>query len=314
VRRLPTNARLLRAVVVVEIAGAAGFAAWFALVFHWGPGFAILAGLAVPLGTHATIVAINFGIATVAGSPTPPEHRVGPLGALGVYLREVVDSVRVFQWAQPWLARRPLPGEALGRQPPGAPVPIVLVHGYLCNRQLWRPFAGWLAARGHAIEGVDLDPVFGSIDGYVPALAAAVERLRERTGTQRVALVCHSMGGLAARAYLRAHPDAPVGPVVTIGTPHRGTVHALFGHGANAVQMRPDSAWLRALAQSEGSALRARFVVMFSHHDNIVAPQAVQTLPDARVLAFSGLGHLSLAFDARVWTATEDALSARRAT
>ncbi len=313
-RRLPTNAILLRGLVLLELSWAAGCAVWFALLFDWGAGPAMLAGLAVPLGAHAAVVAINFGLAGAAGSRPPPEHRLGPAGALRVFLREVVDSVRVFQWLQPWLARRPLPGEATGSQPAGAPVPVVLVHGFLCNRQMWRPFAGWLAKRGHAVQGVDLEPVFGSIDAYVPVLAAAVEALRERTGAERVALVCHSMGGLAARAYLRAQPDAPVAAVVTIGTPHRGTFHARLGQGANARQMRPDSRWLQALAKSEGPALRARFTVIFSHHDNIVVPQARQTLPDAKVLEFSGLGHLTLAFDARVWLATERSLAAGQAT
>ncbi len=306
--RLSTIARMLRAMVAVELLGAAMFALWFALALDWSAASAFLAGISIPLGVHATIIGINFTLAWMAGSPTPPQARLGPITAARVYLREVVDSIWVFQWALPWLARRALPGEQTGRQAPGAPVPVVLVHGYFCNRQLWRPFARWLAARGHAVAGVDLEPVFGPIDGYAPIIAGAVEQLRARTGAPRVALVCHSMGGLAARAYLRAHPDAPVACVVTLGTPHRGTVHALLGQGANAVQMRPDSAWLRSLAQSEDRALRERFTVVFSHHDNIVAPQAVQTLPDARTVALAGLGHLTLAFDARVWAAAARAL------
>jgi pimeloyl-ACP methyl ester carboxylesterase len=303
-------ARILRTLVVVELLVAGSVAAWFALVLDWNAGPALLAGVMVPLGTHATIVAINFGLATVAGGPTPPQHRLGPLAALGTFVREVTDSVHTFQFAQPWLAGRALPGEDTGTQPPNAPIPVVLVHGYFCNRQLWRPFARWLARRGHAVRGVDLEPVFGSIDGYAPLLAEAVEELRTRTGAKRVAMVCHSMGGLAARAYLRAHPDAPVACVVTLGTPHRGTTHARLGQGENAVQMRPDSAWLRALSESEDADLRKRFTVVFSYQDNIVAPRAVQTLPDARTVAFSGLGHLSLAYDPRVWAVAGESLDA----
>ena len=122
------------------------------------------------------------------------------------------------------------------------------------------------------------------------------------------------MGGLATRAYLRAHPDSPIGCVVTLGTPHRGTAHARFGQGANAMQMRPDSPWLRELAASEPAGLRGRFTIVLSHHDNIVAPQAVQILPGARVVEFSGLGHLSLAADGAVWQVVAEALDeARRA-
>jgi triacylglycerol esterase/lipase EstA (alpha/beta hydrolase family) len=117
------------------------------------------------------------------------------------------------------------------------------------------------------------------------------------------------MGGLAIRAYLRAQGDAGVAAVVTLGTPHRGTFHARFGQGPNARQMRIDSAWLRTLASGETAGRRARFTVVFSHHDNIVAPQAGQTLPDARVVAFSGIGHLSLAYHPAVHGVVEDALA-----
>lgn len=39
---------------------------------------------------------------------------------------------------------------------------------------------------------------------------------------------------------------------------------------------------------------------MYSHHDNIVAPQASAQLPGARNIAFCGIGHVALASDARV--------------
>jgi len=297
--------RALRTVVVIELLAAGAIAAWLAAGHDWSIAAAFAGGLATPLALHAGIVGLNFGLATFAGSPTPPAHRLGAASALRLYLREVVDSLRAYQFAMPWQDGRALPGEdARG----GAAIPVVLVHGYLCNRQIWRPFARWLAGRGHPLAGVDLDPVFGPIDGYAPQLARAVDALRSRTGAERVALVCHSMGGLVARAYLRAYPQAPVACVVTLGTPHRGTVHARFGQGENAAQMRPGSDWLRELAAGEDAALRRRFTVVLSHHDNIVAPQAVQTLPEARLVELSGLGHLTLAVHPRVWQATAAAL------
>jgi len=301
--------RLLRTIVTAELLGAAAIAGWLAAGRDWDPASALLVGIATPFGVHAVIIALQFGIARFARSPPPAAHRIGLPRAVATYLREVFDSFRVYQWAQPWLAGRALPGEQdLDAKGSSAAVPVVLVHGYFCNRQVWRPFARWLAARGHAVQGVDLEPVFGSIDAYAAQVDDAVRRLRARTGAQRVAIVAHSMGGLVTRAYLRTHPDAPVGCVVTLGTPHRGTVHARFGQGENAMQMRPDSPWLRELAASESAALRGRFTIVLSHHDNIVAPQAVQTLPGARVVEFSGLGHLTLATHRSVWQAVAEAL------
>jgi predicted alpha/beta hydrolase family esterase len=278
-------ARFLRFVVAIELLAAAALASWLHAVRDWDAALAIGAGIGAPLGVHAGIIAINFGLAWHAGSPTPAEHRLGPLRALATYLREFLDSFLVFQLALPWAAPRPLDGEAATES---SGVPVLLIHGYVCNRQLWRPLARWLAARGHAID--------------------AVARLRQRTGADRVALVCHSMGGLAARAYLRTFGAQAVACVVTLGTPHRGTFHTGLGQGANARQMRLDSEWLRTLAQGESAELRQRFTILLSHHDNIVAPQAIQRLPDARVLEYSGLGHLTLAFDHGVWHAVADAL------
>jgi triacylglycerol esterase/lipase EstA (alpha/beta hydrolase family) len=305
-------ATILRVVTALELAIAAGLAHWLHWEDDWSAGAAIAAGIGLPLSVHAFIVATNFGIAAWAASPTPAAHRLTATRALRLCLREFVDSFMTFQLRMPWMAGRPLPGDerspAAGEAGVRDAIPVVLLHGYLCNRQLWRPIAGRLSARGHAIDAMDLEPVFGPIDDYVPLIEAAVERLRRRTGAQRVALVCHSMGGLAARAYLRARGDAAIACVVTLGTPHRGTFHARFGHGPNARQMRPDSDWLRGLAAAEAPALRARFTIVLSHHDNIVAPQAVQVLPDAKVVEFSAIGHLSLALDARVADVVEGAL------
>ena len=259
---------------------------------------------------HGLIIALDFGLAALAGSVTPASHRLGVGGAVAVFLREWRDSVIAFQFAQPWRAPRALAGEDAAW--PGRPgyVPVLLIHGFFCNRQLWQPLAGWLTARGHAVAAVDLEPVLGSIDDYVPAIETAVARLLARTGAPAVALLGHSMGGLVARAYLRRHGNGRVAALITLGTPHRGTVHARFGHGANARQMRIDSGWLEQLGAHEAArgAWPATTVIL-SHHDNIVAPQADQTVPHATTtVALGGVGHLSLVYDRKVWALIAEAL------
>jgi triacylglycerol esterase/lipase EstA (alpha/beta hydrolase family) len=298
-------ARLLRFVFAVEVLSAAGIAVWLGAGEGWGWASALATGVAAPVLVHAGIVGIEFGIAGLARSPTPPPCRLGAAGAVGTFAREFAASLRTFQVAIPFQTGQPLAGGSPG----SAEVPVLLVHGYFCNRQVWRPFAAWLAERGHAVEAVDLEPTFGSIDDYVVLVSEGVRRLRERTGAPRVALVCHSMGGLAARAWLRATGGDAAAAVVTLGTPHRGTFHARFGVGRNTRQMRIDGEWLRALQASETPATGERFTVILSHHDNIVAPQAIQTIPGARTVEFGGIGHLSLVYDRRVWAAVEEALA-----
>ncbi len=293
-------ATLLRILLLVELAGATAIAVWLHVDLQTGWVTAVALGAAAPLGTHAAIIAIDFAITTAAGSPTPAAHRLGPGAALALYARELIDSVRTFQLAQPLMAGRPLAGETVRPWSPGSPLPVLLVHGYFCNRQLWRPTARALAAQGHAIGAVDLEPVFGSIDAYAARIDDALRALMARTGAPAAHLLCHSMGGLAARAYLRRFGPQAVARVVTLGTPHQGTVLARLGHGVNTRQMRPGSDWLAALAAGEDAHTLGRFHVLLSHHDNIVAPQAPQSLPGAHTVEFSGMGHISLAYDAAV--------------
>jgi triacylglycerol esterase/lipase EstA (alpha/beta hydrolase family) len=140
--------------------------------------------------------------------------------------------------------------------------------------------------------------VFGSIDGYVPIVEAAVQRITQATGMAPV-LVCHSMGGLAARAWLRANPaGGRVHHVITIGSPHHGTWLAQFSRLANGRQMQRRGEWLRRL--EAGDARNASFTCWYSNCDNIVFPASTATLPGADNRLVRGVAHVALAFHPRV--------------
>ena len=269
------------------------------------PGPALVVSLLLPVVLHVGTIALECLMAWPSRQEAS-DPRARDLGLwLRAGLREVWDAARAFYVAQPFFARQPL----VSAPPSAKRQPVLLLHGYFCNRALWQPLAKRLAAAGHCVAAIDLEPTWGSIDDYAPQIAQAVAALQRETGAARVALVGHSMGGLAARAYLRAWGDAAVDRVVTLGTPHRGTRHARFGQGLNVQQMRPDSPWLMALAASENRDLRSRFTVILSLQDNIVAPQAIQTLPDARTVHVHGIGHVSLAYDPGVMDQVLDALA-----
>ncbi|MFP5406991.1 MAG: hypothetical protein ACLGHY_11880, partial [Gammaproteobacteria bacterium] len=99
-----------------------------------------------------------------------------------------------------------------------------------------------------------------------------------------------------------------VAAVVTLGTPHHGTWSANFGIGLNTAQMRQGSKWLATLAQSETAEIRRLFTVIITLHDNVVMPQAVQTLEDARTVVLVGVGHIALLGSRKVLRATAEAL------
>lgn len=262
------------------------------------PVWALVVVVVVLLG-HAWVLGLEFALAAwvnrreAAGTTT--------LGAwVRAWWREVRVAPQVFAWRQPfrWQA---LPDTAVPK-PGGA---VVLVHGFVCNRGFWLPWLQALRERGTAYATVNLEPVFGSIDDYVPQIEDAVRRA-ERLGGDRPVLVCHSMGGLAARAWLAAAPHhaARVDRVITIGSPHRGTWIGRFSRVANGRQMRVDCDWLCQLAARErehrGESPYGHFVCWYADTDNIVFPASTATLPGADNRLVPGAAHVDLAFHPRV--------------
>lgn len=204
---------------------------------------------------------------------------------------EIAASIRVFVLRQPWTRGQPplLPATAEASR-----IPVVLVHGYLCNHRLWDTIAVQLRAQGHAVQAVNLEPVFASIDDYAPIVEQAVVSLLRHTGQQQVALVGHSMGGLALRAWARRYGLERAARLISLGTPHAGTQVLQPLPSPNGRQMMWGSEWLRRLQSDEGEALHSRFEVALTAQDNIVFPQRAQVLRGVPVTVFEGIGHLQM--------------------
>ena len=292
-------ARILRWLMLLLVLAVLAVA-WLAM-HAWGiasPAVALLLGLAMLLAARALVVARNFWQSRRVGSPVPPGYRLGAMGAARLFFGEL----RATLWASSWDMLRPRLHAADAVT--GQGLPVLLVHGYVCNRGYWTKLSRLLARAGIAHDAVDLEPIGASIDDVVPQVEQALARLCSRTGSGRAIIVAHSMGGLVARAWLRRHGAARVAKIITIGTPHHGTALASLAAGTNARQMSrigdAPSAWLARLAAGETPAARALITSLYSHHDNIVAPQASACLPGARNIAFGGIGHVALASDARV--------------
>lgn len=212
---------------------------------------------------------------------------------------EFVAALRIYWFQMPWA------GAGTAVSCPDTPqdtrrVPVLLVHGYICNHRVWDKMARALQQAGHPVLAITLEPLFTSIDDYAAQIQQAVRQLQQASGATQVALVGHSMGGLVIRAWMRRHGSADVAKIITLGTPHQGTQMASWSPTTNAAQMAWHSPWLQALQASETAAARQLMHIALTHHDNIVYPQREQVLPEASVTEFKGLGHLELCLDARV--------------
>jgi pimeloyl-ACP methyl ester carboxylesterase len=264
-----------------------------------------LAGFFVATLGYAVVLAMEFMLLTLVAR-NDPAPRATPLQLVGAWAREGVMALRVFAWRQPF-RWRVMPDHFSGERVAGRHG-VVLLHGFVCNRGFWTPWLRRLHAQGRAFAAVNLEPVFGSIDAYVPLVQEAVDRVRQATGRPPV-LVCHSMGGLVARAWLRTQSGEPVvAHVVTVGSPHAGTWLARWSHLPNGRQMRQNSAWIQALREDWTPARAARFTCWYSNCDNIVMPPSAATLPGADNRLLQGAAHVDLAFRTQVMAHTEDLL------
>jgi len=211
--------------------------------------------------------------------------------------RELLTCEWVFAWQQPFNEHRVadfVPAQSARRG-------VLLLHGYTCNRGLWNDWMPRLRQAEHPYIALSMEPAFGSIDAYADQIEAAVQRLTEASG-QAPLIVAHSMGGLAARSWWRRFgARGRILRIVTLGTPHAGTLMARFSPAFNARQMRRASPWLADLAAHESTAPGADFDCYYSECDHIVCPMGTAELPGSRAIRIAGTGHLALVFNARVF-------------
>ncbi|NML84856.1 alpha/beta fold hydrolase [Polaromonas sp.] len=276
----------------------------FGWLLYFGLGSPVLAvtGFVAMMLAYSAFFAVEFLLLRQVNKADPtPQASCREL--LRAWWGETLTSPQVFCWRQPFRSQATPdqlspPERFQGRRG------VVFVHGFFCNRGLWTPWLKRLEGGGHAFVAVNLEPIFGSIDDYAAQIDAAVRQVTQTTGLPPL-LVCHSMGGLAARAWLKGmKAESRVHHVVTIGTPHRGTWLARFGHGHNGRQMRLQSDWHAQLDQGMPSTRHALFTCWYSSCDNIVFPASTATLPGADNRLVRGAAHMQLAFVPEVMDAT----------
>lgn len=188
-----------------------------------------------------------------------------------------------------------------------AGTPILLVHGMADNRSVFAVLGRALRKRGFGVVyGINysvLTTLTGDVRSAAREFGREVERICEATSAEQVHVVGHSLGGLVARYYVqRLGGDARVHTLVSLGTPHHGTMAAYLLPTPVLRQLRPDSDVIAELGEPAPDC-RTRFVAVWSELDQLIVPQRHARLdhPDLLVtnLRLSDVGHLSLSVDPR---------------
>lgn len=289
-------ARIMRLLLLIQL-GVAAFIA-FALThwYHFTPVSATIYGLLAIIVFRTLILVYGFAATYPYASRQPAIPRLGFFKSF----KMIVEECAIALWSSVWS----MPFRRFDKRitPNSTALPVLLLHGYVCNSGFWRPVSRVLRKAGISHYAIDIEPVFNSIDTNAAAVHAAVERIISECNTGHVVIIAHSMGGLVARAYLRDYGSHRVAKVITLGSPHHGTSVARRGIGVNCKEMLcstadgqiTESDWLQKMGVCENKATRELFVSVYSTHDNVIYPQASSYLEGANNIAVSGIGHMAL--------------------
>jgi pimeloyl-ACP methyl ester carboxylesterase len=214
-----------------------------------------------------------------------------PLGTRTEALR--LDA-RVRPGGQPPAARA-----LFAADPLAARIPVLLVHGLVDNRSVFTVMRRSLRRRGFAqVCSWNYSPLLTDAARAAADLGEHIERVCLQTGHERVHVVGHSLGGLIARYHVqRQGGDRRVASLVTLGTPHQGSIWAHVLPTPLVRQLRPGSPLLQELAEP-APGCRTRITAIYSNLDEMVVPTSSGRCdhPDlaARNVLVRGVGHMSL--------------------
>jgi triacylglycerol esterase/lipase EstA (alpha/beta hydrolase family) len=291
------TAIILAALVVV---GTLGYGAWaYHAVAHGAPLWVFIVGypfayLALPL----LFTICWFLLAWWFRAERPADVRLSLPARIAMFGREFLALSRsgsrmiFYKWLMP--------------DPPPAPakLPVLLLHGVGCNAGVWSGFRRHLADCGIGpVYALSYGPPLASIEHFADQVSDRIAGIEAATGAAQVVFVCHSMGGLVARAYLRKYGGEHVRRLITIGTPHRGSMHAWMMAGMSLSQMRPKNAWLADLNGSGEGANGVPAASIWSWHDSMVTPQTSSRIDWGENIVLTGVAHNAMLDDPQVWAA-----------
>ena len=171
--------------------------------------------------------------------------------------------------------------------------PVLLVHGFGGTKSSWSSLAQALSARGLTVEAVTYTPIGTSVEQLADRLVVEVDRMLSRTGSAKVHLIGHSLGGVViAQAIAGGRLNGLVDTVVTLGSPFGGSPWAhLLPFGPIVRELREGSPLLRRLASApipDG----VRWLAFTATLDIIVPGlRSVPPHPQVETITVGGVGH-----------------------
>lgn len=188
-------------------------------------------------------------------------------------------------------------GEPSGDQ--SLDTPVLLVHGYGHNSSAWFMLRKALHRAGFtSVHTLNYNSLVHDVPEIARTLSDRVEMLRGLTGSDKVNLVGHSLGGVVARWYVQEmEGDLKVNTAITLASPHKGTLAAFVPPGRTARECRPNS-WVMRRLNDGVLPTHVRWVAFYGDSDALVQPIGSGRIDvpalNARNVLIPGMGHMAM--------------------
>jgi len=184
--------------------------------------------------------------------------------------------------------------------------PLVLVHDWglssgsfaLLRRRLQRGGFGPVYDFRYRSARADIEAIAAQLRDFIEPLAAQSQ--------QPITLLGHGIGGLVVRYYARRFPARRVRRLVTLGTPHHGSLLARRW----LPHLAPDSPWLGNLNAGDRTPQQYDAIAIFSTFDALLLPPAVAYYDGAHNVQLNNVGHYAMLTSRRVYDLIAENLAA----
>jgi triacylglycerol esterase/lipase EstA (alpha/beta hydrolase family) len=226
------------------------------------------------------------------------------LESIAVFFHFITRPLRLF-----FDRRSPLP-DAGGR-------PVLLIHGWGSSSHAFMLIFLYLKKMGMMnVSFMTYRPITADMARLSRQVAERIDEVLARSGSARVSLVAHSMGGVLCRYAIKNLGVADkVERVITLGTPHMGTRTTAFSlFGKNTLQLSYNSRFMKELAEGGMTPGSIQYTSIYSNFDGFIVPQDSAVLEEPAIAhRLCWHGHVRLLYSGKVKRLIHEALKAGEA-
>lgn len=173
---------------------------------------------------------------------------------------------------------------------------ILLVPGYMCKPGCFNELYKVLVESGYRVFIYRPKAYTISIKQHSKSLAEFIRKIKKQYPIDSLTILGYSMGGLIARDTMALKWDTEfnfVNRVITVATPHNGTIMAYAGIGECVKEMVPGSVFLTILGH-EDCRYRHKITCFTADLDGLVFNEKSASLSGSKVIRVNNVGHMSI--------------------